>query len=363
MTKMAVIGLGKMGLSHLAIANGLPGIEIVAIVDSAPLVGPGLAKVSGLKHLSNASEALQIPGLEAVIIATPTISHEALVREAFDRGLHVFCEKPLTLDARVSQELAELADERGLVTQVGYHNRFVATFGEMKRLLDAGVLGKVSHVTAEAYGPVVTRPAKPTWRGKAELGGGALLDYAAHPLNLLNWYFGASTACDSAILSSIFSKGVEDEVYASLRYGGVSGQLSVNWSDSSQRKMTTQVTVWGERGKLYADRQELRLFLTDATDAPEGYGEGWNVRYTTDLTQPVEFYIRGEEYSAQLETFRDRVAGKSKEQVNSFAEAAMTDATIKLIRSAAAGETSANPQPVAANDAKRGLFSRVLGRS
>jgi predicted dehydrogenase len=361
MTTMAVIGLGKMGLSHLAIANGLSGIDIAAMVDPAPLVGSGLAKVTGLKHFSDARQALALEGLDAVIVATPTVSHEALVRDAIARGLHVFCEKPLTLDESVSQELADLAAERGLITQVGYHNRFVATFGEMKRLLDAGVLGRVSHVAAEAYGPVVTRPAKPTWRGKAELGGGALLDYAAHPLNLLNWYFGASTACDSAVLSSIFSKGVEDEVYASLRYGDVSAQLSVNWSDSSQRKMTTQITVWGERGKLYADRQELRLFLKDGSSAPDGYGEGWTVRYTTELTKPVEFYIRGEEYSAQLETFRDRVAGKSNEAVNSFADAAMTDATIRMIRSAAAGDASI-AEPIAANDAKRGLISRVLGR-
>lgn len=363
MVKMAVIGLGKMGLSHLAIANGLPGIDVVAIVDSSSLVGAGLQKVTDIKHFSDAKQALGIAGLQAVIIATPTISHEAIVRDALSRGLHVFCEKPLTLDERVSHELAGLADERGLVTQVGYHNRFVATFREMKRLLDAGALGKVSHVTAEAYGPVVTRPAKPTWRGKAELGGGALLDYAAHPLNLLNWFFGQSTACDSAVLSSIFSKGVEDEVYASLRFGGVSGQLSVNWSDSSQRKMTTQITVWGEKGKLYADRQELRLFLKDAAGAPGGYGEGWNVRYITELTPPVEFYIRGEEYSAQLEHFRDRIAGKSGQAINSFADAATTDTTIRSIRVAAAGEVG-QLQPIAANDAPRGgLLSRVLGRS
>ena len=210
--------------------------------------------------MSDAREAMKLDGLDAIIVATPTASHEAIVREALERGLHVFCEKPLTLSDEVSRELADLAEHKGLVTQVGYHNRFVACFGELKRLVDAGAIGKVSHVLGEAYGPVVTRPAKATWRGKAELGGGALMDYAAHPLNLLNWYFGAATGCDSAILSRIFSKGVEDEVYASLRFADVSAQLSVNWSDASQRKMTTQVTVWGEHGKLYADRQELRAF-------------------------------------------------------------------------------------------------------
>ena len=360
MMKLAVIGLGKMGLSHLAIANGLEGIEVVAIVDSSSLVGSVLSKVTGIRHMTDAKEALKLEGLDAVIVATPTASHEAIVREAIARSLHVFCEKPLTLDADVSEELADLAGKRGVVTQVGYHNRFVACFGELKGLVGAGALGRISHVMGEAYGPVVTKPAKATWRGKAELGGGALMDYAAHPLNLLNWYFGAASGCDSAVLGKIFSKAVEDEVYASLRFGDVSAQLSVNWSDSSQRKMTTQISVWGERGKLYADRQELRAFFT--TDkVPEGYEKGWNVRYTTDLTQPVEFYIRGEEYSAQLETFRDRVAGKSAAPVNSFAEAALTDRAIRMIKDAAAGA----PAPVrteVANDEKRGLLSRVLGR-
>ena len=362
MIKLAVIGLGKMGLSHLAIANGLDGIEVVAIVDPAPLVGAGLSKITGIRHISDYRDALKLKDLDAVIVATPTVSHEQIVRDAIDRGVHLFCEKPLTLSAEVSRELTALAEQRGLVTQVGYHNRFVACFAELKRLVDAGAAGRISHALGEVYGPVVTRPAKATWRGKAELGGGALMDYAAHPINLLNWYLGETTACDSAVLSKIFSKGVEDEVYASLRFGDVSAQLSVNWSDSSQRKMTNQVTIWGDKGKLYADRQELRVFFWDPKHVPEGYTEGWNVRYTTDLTKPVEFYIRGEEYSAQLETFRDRVSGKSQEAINTFADGAVTDTAIHMIKAAAAG-APALAQPVAANSDRGGLLSRVLGRS
>ena len=362
MINMAVVGLGKMGLSHLAIANGLSGINVVAIVDASALVGAGLSRVSGLRHISSSIEAFSLQGLNAVIVATPTASHEKIVQEAIARNLHVFCEKPLTLSDKLSGELATQAQERNLITQVGYHNRFVATFNELKRLIEAGAIAKVSHVLAEAYGPVVTRPAKPTWRGNAELGGGALLDYAAHPLNLLNWYFGAATSCESAVLSSIFSKGVEDEVYASLRFGEVSAQLSVNWSDSSQRKMTTQISVWGEWGKLYADRQELRAFFTDAAQLPEGYERGWNVRYTTSLTKPVEFYIRGEEYSAQLEHFRDRIAGRTTEDVNSFADAATTDSAIQLIRLAAA-RPDRPVQVQAESRDKLGVLARVLGRS
>src|SRR5579884_540615 len=362
MIRIAVIGLGKMGLSHPVIANGLEGIEVMAIVDSSALVGTALSKVTGIPHLTDAGKAMKLEGLDAVIVATPTASHEPIVREAIERGLHVFCEKPMTLSAEVSRELTQLAEERGLVTQVGYHNRFVACFGELKRLVEAGAVGRISHVLGEAYGPVVTRPAKASWRGKAEIGGGALMDYAAHPLNLLNWYLGECTACDSATLGRIFSKGVEDEVYASLRFGDVSAQLSVNWSDASHRKMTTQISIWGDKGKLYADRQELRAYFRDPRNLPEGYGEGWNVRYTTDLTQPVEFYIRGEEYSAQLETFRDRITGKSDQAANSFAEAAATDSAIHMIRTAASGAPT-RYETVAANTNRGNFLSRMLGRA
>src|SRR6478735_12358291 len=108
MIKLAVIGLGKMGLSHLAIANGLDGIEVVAIVDPAPLVGAGLSRITGIRHISGYREALKLKDLDAVIVATPTVSHEQIVRDAIDRGVHLFCEKPLTLSAEVSRELTAL---------------------------------------------------------------------------------------------------------------------------------------------------------------------------------------------------------------------------------------------------------------
>jgi predicted dehydrogenase len=81
------------------------------------------------------------------------------------------------------------------------------------------------------------------------------------------------------------------------------GELSANWSDESYRKMSVRLTFWGTNGRINVDRQELQIYLRDTTGAPEGFKKGWNVRYTTDLTRPVWFYVRGEEYSAQVEHF------------------------------------------------------------
>lgn len=359
--RLAVIGLGKMGLSHLSIANALDDFEVVAVCDNSKLVTDVLGKVTGLKGFNDYDELLKLKDLDAVLIATPSIAHEPMIRKALHRGLHVFAEKPLTLDASASRELAVEAARKGLVAQVGYHNRYVGTFAEAARLLRLGVLGKVGHVLAESYGPVVLRRTKPTWRGKAGQGGGCLHDYAAHPINLMNWVFGAPESCLGASLSRTFSAEVEDQTHALLQFpGGVIGQVSADWSDPSVRKMTTRLSMWGEAGKLYVDRTELQLFLTGKQALPEGYREGWTVRHITDLTPPVSFYLRGEEYSAQLEAF-GRAIRKIEPQRNDFASAVETDLTIEMIERAAAMSVAADHHLRPAH-APKSLLARVFDR-
>ena len=96
-----------------------------------------------------------------------------MTETALERGIHIFCEKPFSLDWKVSARLAALAEQKGLVNQAGYHYRFVGAFREVKRLLDLGAIGKVHHVLAEAYGPVVLRPKGMSWRTLKEEGGDA----------------------------------------------------------------------------------------------------------------------------------------------------------------------------------------------
>jgi hypothetical protein len=125
--------------------------------------------------------------------------------------------------------------------------------------------------------------------------------------------------------------------------------------------MTTQISVWGEHGKLYADRQEVRVFLADGAGVPEGYGKGWTVRYTTELTPPVQYYLRGEEYSAQLEHFARRIIEPQTKAINSFESSAETDVTIQMIRDSSQG--IARPAAVPASSREGGFLARILQRS
>lgn len=352
MVRMAVVGLGKMGLSHQAMLNANPDVDLVAVCDSSSYLLGVLRKYTGVTTYSNLEKMLDEVELDAVLVATPSSLHARMVQAVIDKRLHVFCEKPFCLDDSEGLRLAGAADAAGLVTQVGYHNRFVATFQEVKRLLDTHAIGEVTHVLAEAYGPVVLRAQGGTWRSKSAEGGGCLYDYAAHPINLVNWYLGEPAAAGGSVLNRIFSREIDDEVFSTLYFdGGRTAQISVNWSDESVRKMTTRVTLWGTGGRIFADRQECQVFLR-ADSGPAGYQQGWNVRYITDLTEPVKFYLRGEEYSAQLDTFVVRVASGETNGTNDFASAAVTDRSISmLIEDARRGATpragSAPPSGVA----------------
>jgi predicted dehydrogenase len=344
MIRVAVVGIGKMGLSHQAIVNSHPDVELAAVCDASVYALRVLKKYTGVRTYADYETMLREVDLDAVVIATPSSTHRRMVRAALERELHVFCEKPLTLSVGESEALSALARERGLVTQVGYHNRFVAAFAEVKRLLDAGAIGRVTHVLAEAYGPVVLKPRGGTWRSRAQEGGGSLYDYAAHPIDLVNWYLGEPQRAGGTVLNRVFSRETDDEVFGTLFYPeDRTAQISVSWSDDSQRKMTTRVTVWGTGGRIFADRQECQAYLRHTTAVPEGYEPGWNVRYTTELTDPVGYYLRGEEYTAQIDAFVSRVREGVLEGENGFSSAAVADRAIALMIADARQDVPALP--------------------
>lgn len=359
--KIAVVGLGKMGLSHFSMVNAHPKSDTIACDGSGFMVDV-LSKNIATPIYKDYDDLLANEDLDAVVIATPSRLHAPMVEVALQKGINVFCEKPFCLDWADSQRLTDLASSMGLVAQVGYHYRYVGAFGEMKRLIDAGAIGQITHVLAEAYGPVVLRPKRTTWRTDKAEGGGCLYDYAAHPLNLLNWFFGAPDQVMGSHLGQVFSEGTDDEVFSTLRWNeGPTAQLSVNWSDESHRKMSTKISLIGTNGRLYADRQECQAYLRKPVDGLDGYDAGWTVKYTTELTDDRWFYLRGEEYSAQLDDFIEAVAAGKKGAVqNDFASATETDKTMAMIiENAETGQNVGQARAMAPQAAKkRSWFGR-----
>lgn len=331
MLHAGIIGLGKMGLSHAAIVNPHPEVDLVGVCDTSSIVLEAFRKFSKIKAFEDYRKMIDTEKPDFVIVASPTKFHYEMVNYALDHGVHTFCEKPFSLTIQEGRELVKKATEKGLVNQVGFHNHFIGTFRELKRLLKSQVLGEIVHFTGEAYGPVVVREKGETWRSDPKEGGGCLFDYASHVINLIQEIIGTPVKASGSQLKKIYSKKVEDAVYSVLTLdSGVTGVLSVNWSDETYRKMSTSLMIMGKKGKIICDATELKIYLKEA-NAKENLEKGWTIRYITDLALPVDFYLRGEEYSAQINHFVQCVLKNRQTEINSFAQALRTDETIDLI--------------------------------
>ena len=333
--RVALIGAGKMGISHLSILGAHANVEVVGVCDTSKMVLGALQKYTKFSCYTNHLKMLDDVKPEAVVIAVPTKFHYAFAKDAMKRDIHVYVEKPFCLSHEQSEELVLLASAKKLINQVGYHNKFVGTFQEVKRLVVENHIGKVQHFEGEAYGPVVIKKKADSWRSDPSEGGGCLMDYASHVIDLINDVLSPVEEARGTILKTIYSSQVDDAVFSLLSLeDGTSGLLSVNWSDETYRKMSTSITILGSKGKIISDANELKVYFKD-DDCPEGYSKGWNVKYVTDLTEQVDFYLRGEEYSAQMDYFVKSVLGEASNAINTFKSAWTTDKSIAIIKKSA----------------------------
>ena len=331
MVRTSVIGLGKMGISHCAILNAHKGVDVVGVCDTSKFLRWALGKYSPLKTYSSYKKMIEEQKPQSVFIATPTKLHYEIAKYCLDRDIHIFLEKPCCLNYEETTELRELASNKKLLVQIGYHNRYIGTFGAVKKAVENQELGEIYHFSAEAYGPVVINEQEETWRSKRSEGGGCLYDYASHVINLVDYLLGGIESVKGTVLRSVYSKNVEDAVYSTLKLmNGITGQLSVSWSEESYRKMSTKITIYGKKGRIEANAQEIKLYR-NKSNTQNNHGSGWDLTYITDHTNPVEFYLRGEEYSAQIYDFIDHVETKNLNSINSIELSGETDRVVELL--------------------------------
>jgi predicted dehydrogenase len=328
MKKIGVIGVGKMGLSHLAIANSTLGLEVVAVCDSSKMLLRTIGKNTGKAGYSDYRKMLSSHTLDGVIISVPSALHYDIAMQCIEQRINIFIEKPLTLNYEDSLKLCSLAEECGVFGQVGYVNRYNPIFQHLTRLIDEAVIGEILNYEARMAGGVVIKPSKKGWRNDYGKGGGCLYDYGSHCIDLAVYFFGEAVSVQSAVLKNIYSSSVDDLLLAILRHDeGYCGSIHVNWSDKSLRKAGNHLEVLGTSGKILANKQEIKIFV-DKDNEYHKLHKGWNEIYITDLDTCVGYYLRGEDFSRQMEAFSARLNDSVSPVVSSLATAAVTDRLI-----------------------------------
>ncbi len=318
--RIGIIGMGRMGITHYAIINSHPDVQIVSVSDTSKMMLDINRKFNpNLEVYSDYKQMIKKSSLDGIIICTPPALHYGICKAACEKGIAVFCEKPFTANLDQARELTEMFQKADLVNQVGYVNRFNDVFVKVRELIQAGILGKIARFKSEMFSATVIKPSSGSgWRSKRAEGGGVTYEMATHALDLVNYFLGKPSKVTGAAMTSVYSKTVEDAVSATLLYDdGKCGTIYVNWSDTSYRKPSNKIDIFGTGGKLLADQHGMKIFMNSANDKYK-LRKGWNTIYITDVFRPVPFYVRGNEFTRQLYQFADAIKSKNTDTLCGF---------------------------------------------
>ena len=181
---VGIIGFGRIGAEHTGWLAAARSARAVAAADATP-ARQALAASRGLTVYGEVQPLLDDPGVEAVLVSTPTAMHFEHVSAALAAGKHVLVEKPMALDLAQSRALAEDAERRGHVLSVFHNRRWDVDYLTVRGAVASGVFGKVINVEsrlgqfASCVGPAA-REYRPGWRNEAAFGGGGLYDWGSH---------------------------------------------------------------------------------------------------------------------------------------------------------------------------------------
>ena len=252
--RLGFLGVGWIGRRRMeAIArSGLA--EVAAVADALPEVAAQAASaVAGAAPLRSFDEMLEAD-LDGVVIATPSALHAEQAVAALERGLHVFCQKPLARDAEETRRVVAAARAADRLLGVDLSYRFISGMKMIRQIVRDGELGEVFSVDLvfhNAYGP------DKAWFYDPRLsGGGCVIDLGVHLVDLALWALDFPPA--RQVSSRLFARGrplvdreseVEDFAAALITLeSGASLQLACSWNLSAGRDAVIEAGFYGSQG-------------------------------------------------------------------------------------------------------------------
>ncbi len=254
--KVGLTGLGRIGKTHLDnLVNRLPEADLVAVSDI--LAGTKeVASQFGIANFYNSfQELVAHPGLEAVVICSPTLTHKECIEMAAEAGKHIFCEKPLEMTVGKIKEIRQTVQHYGVKLQVGFNRRFDADFARTRAMVAAGEIGEphVLRITGRDPGP----PSMEYIKGS----GGLFLDMTIHDFDMARFIVNSEVIevyAQGAVLvdKAIGQAGDIDTAIIQLRFeNGVIGAI-----DNSRKAvygMDQRLEIFGSKGMSQAGNHHL----------------------------------------------------------------------------------------------------------
>jgi len=260
--KFAIVGAGLIGELHAQTIAGLPQAEVGVVVDVQLDQAQAMAGRHQALALTDLSEALTLPDIDAVAICTPSGQHADMVVAALKAGKHVVVEKPLDISLEAAYRVAAAERESDRRVTVISQHRFDTSSRVVHDALSSGRLGKVSSgIASISWWRSQAYYDSAGWRGTWALdGGGALMNQGIHTIDLLVWFLGepVEVFAWTGLLAHERIE-VEDTAVATIRFA--SGALGViQGTTSAYPGLNARVQIHGDRGSAVIDNDELTYF-------------------------------------------------------------------------------------------------------
>jgi predicted dehydrogenase len=227
---LGIVGAGAWGREILSTLARLPAARVLAVCDTyAPALKKAGEIAPGARAVAEVKALLEVPELEAVLVATPSHRHLDVVRLALDSGRHVYCEAPLASTVEEARTIADMATKAGKVFQGGLQGRANALHRHVAQFVKSGVLGTPVAVSAHwahkdswrRAAPTPAREAELNWRLSSASSGGLTAEAAIHQIDLVNEYLGGlPSAVSSFSATTLWKDGrdVADTVHCVFDY-------------------------------------------------------------------------------------------------------------------------------------------------
>lgn len=302
----APLGVGVIGCGHVARSFHLPSLARIAGARAVAAADPDPARLAAAgvpRRYASPEELLEDPDVEAVVVATPPLTHAAVARAVLDAGRHLLLEKPLTVTPEDADALLAHPARERLVTAVGFNLRFHRVVRELRAAIAAGRAGTVRLVRIHCDSPTVFDD----WRDSRATGGGVVWEVGSHHADLWRHLLGEKVA-DVALRG--------DDRVALLSGRSESGAI-VSTSLVGGAPPSYEVAVVGSAGTLSAS-----LLRGGPVRWARAGGRGWGMRgrardaasAAADLPRQVANARRGGDwrmaFAREWETFAASVAAR-----------------------------------------------------
>jgi len=293
--RLAVVGSGSMGANHIRIARQLPGVELVAVVDSDTTRARQLTAGSNITFLSSVDELQH--NIDAAVVAVPTSEHLQVAAALADRGVHLLVEKPLAATRVEAEQLVEKAMKAGVCLAVGHVERFNPAIYELPRFLDNPI-----HFAAARISPYTPR-----------ISDGVVFDLMIHDLDIICSLVGAEVAEVHGAGQRVRSIS-EDLAVVTMAFS--SGQTaSLQTSRVGQQKIRTLEVTQAE-SVVHVDLLKQDVTITTMS-SHEYVAESGTPRHRQSNVVEIPFLeTRGEPLALELTDFVHSVLSGSQPRVN-----------------------------------------------